>query len=154
MAPSSQRPLHINQFFLFFSIGLSTPCFFSAAIPENMISHHGCYRRRLDLASVKYHDLWLEMKSKMNRYSVTTQRCIHVCFRPCVEFINPVVHESITKCEMESMDANETLVVYATTEKSCVARRRIEYGPTLFMPKPNEWWAALGLCRWAVYSQG
>ena len=44
---------------------------------------------------------------------------------------------------MESLDANEALVVYSTSEKSNTAIRRIEFGPTLFMPQPNEWYIFL-----------
>ncbi|XP_076435615.1 uncharacterized protein LOC143275420 [Babylonia areolata] len=92
--------------------------------------------------------LWRETYKPLHRVAATQTDYLQIVYKdgkkehrkgPCVEFINPVVHKSIKKCDLESLDANEALVVYSSSEKSEKASRRIEYGPTLFMLKPNEW---------------
>ncbi|KAK7090349.1 uncharacterized protein [Littorina saxatilis] len=99
--------------------------------------------------------LWRESYKPLRRVAATQTEYLVINYKdgkkehrkgPCVEFVNPVVHIFIHKYSMEALDANEALIVYTYTISdkagdnaghSC--KRRLEYGPTLFMPKPNEW---------------
>ena len=54
-------------------------------------------------------------------------------------FHNTIAYQYIKKKDMISLDANEALVVYQQDDQGTV-KRFIKYGPTLFMPKANEWW--------------
>lgn len=92
--------------------------------------------------------LWREVYQPLKRMAASQTEYLAITYKdgrkehrkgPCVEFINPVVHKSIRALSMESLDANEALVVYSSSDKSGKAARRIEYGPTLVMLKPNEW---------------
>jgi hypothetical protein len=50
-----------------------------------------------------------------------------------------VLHSSITVCKCHCLNANEAVIVYKKTNESEEFTRRIEYGPTIYMVKPNEW---------------
>jgi len=49
------------------------------------------------------------------------------------------VHQEITCEEALQIAAKEAVVVYSSKEGTSAVQRRIEYGPTLFMPRPGEW---------------
>lgn len=56
---------------------------------------------------------------------------------PASTWFDPVVLESIRTAPLLRLDANEAIVVYRPVEGRVV--RRIERGPALFMPAPDEW---------------
>lgn len=49
------------------------------------------------------------------------------------------VHQEVTAQDALQIAAKEAVVVYSSKEGSNAVQRRIEYGPTLFMPRPGEW---------------
>ena len=49
------------------------------------------------------------------------------------------VHQGVTCEEALQIAAKEAVVVYSSKEGTSAVQRRIEYGPTLFMPRPGEW---------------
>src|SRR4051794_27817313 len=49
------------------------------------------------------------------------------------------VHQEVTCEEALQIAAKEAVVVYSSKEGTGAVQRRIEYGPTLFMPRPGEW---------------
>lgn len=49
------------------------------------------------------------------------------------------VHQGVTCEEALQVAAKEAVVVYSSKEGTSAVQRRIEYGPTLFMPRPGEW---------------
>ena len=49
------------------------------------------------------------------------------------------VHQEVTCEEALQIAAKEAVVVYSSKEGTSAVQRRIEYGPTLFMPRPGEW---------------
>jgi hypothetical protein len=58
---------------------------------------------------------------------------------PAEVWLDPRVHEEITREEALQVAAKEAVVVYSSKEGTSAVQRRIEYGPTLFMPRPGEW---------------
>ena len=56
---------------------------------------------------------------------------------PCALWLNPVEHAAIRTVPLLKLDANEAIVVYRPEPGG--VRRRIERGPALFMPSPDEW---------------
>ncbi len=58
---------------------------------------------------------------------------------PAEVSFDPRVHKEITGEEMLQVAAKEAVVVYSQKEGTSSVQRRIEYGPTLFMPRPGEW---------------
>ena len=58
---------------------------------------------------------------------------------PAEVWFDPRVHQEITCEEMLQVAAKEAVVVYSQKEGTSSVQRRIEYGPTLFMPRPGEW---------------
>jgi hypothetical protein len=58
---------------------------------------------------------------------------------PAEVWFDPRVHQEITCEEMLQVAAKEAVVVYSQKEATSSVQRRIEYGPTLFMPRPGEW---------------
>lgn len=58
---------------------------------------------------------------------------------PSEVWFDPRVHQEITCEEMLQVAAKEAVVVYSQKEGTSHVQRRIEYGPTLFMPRPGEW---------------
>jgi hypothetical protein len=58
---------------------------------------------------------------------------------PAEVSFDPRVHGDITREEMLQVAAKEAVVVYSQKEGTSSVQRRIEYGPTLFMPRPGEW---------------
>jgi hypothetical protein len=56
---------------------------------------------------------------------------------PTALWLNPVSMEKIHVASMMKLDANEAIVVYRPAGAS--VQRRIERGPALFMPAPDEW---------------
>jgi hypothetical protein len=58
---------------------------------------------------------------------------------PSEVWFDPRVHQEITSEEMLQIAAKEAVVVYSQKEGTGTVQRRIEYGPTLFMPRPGEW---------------
>ncbi|KAK7499296.1 hypothetical protein BaRGS_00009556 [Batillaria attramentaria] len=92
--------------------------------------------------------LWRETYRELERVSANQNEYLVISYKdgrtehrkgPCVEFINPVVHTNICKQEMISLDANEALIIYTASGKGPQATHRVEYGPTLYMLKANEW---------------
>jgi hypothetical protein len=58
---------------------------------------------------------------------------------PAEVWHDPREHLEITSEEMLQVAAKEAVVVYSQKEGTTTVQRRIEYGPTLFMPRPGEW---------------
>ena len=58
---------------------------------------------------------------------------------PAEVWFDPRIHQEITCEEMLQIAAKEAVVVYSQKEGTSAVQRRIEYGPTLFMPRPGEW---------------
>src|SRR5262249_7514836 len=58
---------------------------------------------------------------------------------PAEVWFDPRVHQEVTCEEMLQVPAKEAVVVYSQKEETNHVQRRIEYGPTLFMPRPGEW---------------
>jgi hypothetical protein len=58
---------------------------------------------------------------------------------PTEVWFDPRAHQEITCEEMLQVAAKEAVVVYSQKEGTSSVQRRIEYGPTLFMPRPGEW---------------
>jgi hypothetical protein len=58
---------------------------------------------------------------------------------PTEVWFDPRMHQEITCEEMLQVAAKEAVVVYSQKEGTSSVQRRIEYGPTLFMPRPGEW---------------
>jgi hypothetical protein len=56
---------------------------------------------------------------------------------PVSTWLDPITMEEITVAPMTKLDANEAIVVYRPTPAG--VQRRIERGPALFMPAPDEW---------------
>jgi len=56
---------------------------------------------------------------------------------PASAWFDPVAHESIRATPLLRLDANEAIVVYRPIDGR--VSRRIERGPALFMPAPDEW---------------
>ena len=62
----------------------------------------------------------------------------HLC-GPAEIWFDPRIHQEITREEALQIAAKEAVVVYSSKEGTSAVQRRIEYGPTLFMPRPGEW---------------
>jgi hypothetical protein len=58
---------------------------------------------------------------------------------PAEVWFDPRVHQEISCEEMLQVPAKEAVVVYSQKEGTNTVQRRVEYGPTLFMPRPGEW---------------
>jgi hypothetical protein len=58
---------------------------------------------------------------------------------PAEVWFDPRTHQEIASEEMLQVAAKEAVVVYSQKEGTNSVQRRIEYGPTLFMPRPGEW---------------
>jgi Type II secretion system (T2SS), protein E, N-terminal domain len=58
---------------------------------------------------------------------------------PAEVWLDPRHHQEITCEEMLQVAAKEAVVVYSQKDGTSSVQRRIEYGPTLFMPRPGEW---------------
>lgn len=58
---------------------------------------------------------------------------------PSELWLDPRVHQEVTREEALQVAAKEAVVVYSSKEGTSAVQRRIEYGPTLFMPRPGEW---------------
>ncbi|XP_074658375.1 uncharacterized protein LOC141911275 isoform X2 [Tubulanus polymorphus] len=58
---------------------------------------------------------------------------------PCSMFRDPSKHTSIDKMQGIPLDANELLVVYSKNEKTKEVMRYLKDGPTIYIPKANEW---------------
>lgn len=56
---------------------------------------------------------------------------------PAQRFLNPIELEFIKVSEATKLDANHVVVVYKQNEETI--QRRIEHGPCVFIPGPNEW---------------
>lgn len=48
-------------------------------------------------------------------------------------------HSKITVKHVTVLDANEVLIVYRQDNVTKIVDRYFQYGPTHFMPQPNEW---------------
>jgi len=66
----------------------------------------------------------------------------HGC-RPCYLYIDPFTMNNAQVLESISLDANEVLVVYNRDRSTNQVARKIQYGPMLFLPDADEWWAWL-----------
>ena len=60
--------------------------------------------------------------------------------RPCSMYVNPIDTESAEVKPAHSLDANEVLVVYRQDRGDHIVQRRIQYGPTIFIPSADEWY--------------
>jgi hypothetical protein len=58
---------------------------------------------------------------------------------PAEIWLDPRVHESITRQDALQLAAKEAVVVYSKSPDARAVSRRIVYGPTLFVPQPGEW---------------
>ena len=58
---------------------------------------------------------------------------------PAEVWLDPRYHQEITCEEMLQVAAKEAVVVYSQKDATSSVQRRVEYGPTLFMPRPGEW---------------
>ncbi|CAN5899319.1 hypothetical protein BH23PLA1_BH23PLA1_08610 [soil metagenome] len=58
---------------------------------------------------------------------------------PAEVWFDPRSHLSITREDGLQIAAKEAVVVYSSKEGTSAVQRRIEYGPTLFIPRPGEW---------------
>jgi hypothetical protein len=58
---------------------------------------------------------------------------------PTEAWFDPRIHREITREEALQVAAKEAVVVYSSKEGTNQVQRRIEYGPTLFIPRPGEW---------------
>jgi hypothetical protein len=58
---------------------------------------------------------------------------------PAEVWFDPRIHQEITREEMLQVAAKEAVVVYSQKEGTSTVQRRVEYGPTLFLPRPGEW---------------
>ena len=58
---------------------------------------------------------------------------------PSEVWFDPRVHQDVSREEALQVAAKEAVVVYSSKEGTSAVQRRIEYGPTLFMPRPGEW---------------
>ena len=56
---------------------------------------------------------------------------------PCVEWENPVLIEQIDILKAKELNAHEAFVVYQ--KKNGKVERRVELGPLMYYPQPNEW---------------
>lgn len=56
---------------------------------------------------------------------------------PAMEWLDPVVHDSIDVKKALEANANEAIVIYC--EKDGEVERRVERGPGIFVLNPNEW---------------
>lgn len=92
--------------------------------------------------------LWREKFERLNRLAVNQNSYARVMYNdgliehlkgPCVIYVNPLHHKMVTAVEMQSLDANEALVVYKQDKDTHEVTRYVQFGPTLFMPKANEW---------------
>ena len=91
----------------------------------------------------------------LERYNASQKEYLEICYRngrvehrpgPCFMYHDPYQITSIQVKEAVSLDANEVLVVYSKLEKegpegqvTTSVVRRIQYGPTLYVPDANEW---------------
>jgi Type II secretion system (T2SS), protein E, N-terminal domain len=58
---------------------------------------------------------------------------------PAEVWFDPRIHQEVSCEEMLQVPAKEAVVVYSQKEGTSNVQRRVEYGPTLFMPRPGEW---------------
>jgi hypothetical protein len=58
---------------------------------------------------------------------------------PSEVWFDPRVHHEITREDGLQVAAKEAVVVYSQKEGTGAVQRRVEYGPTLFIPRPGEW---------------
>jgi hypothetical protein len=58
---------------------------------------------------------------------------------PAELWLDPRIHQEIVREEALQLAAKEAVVVYSKTPGSETIARRIETGPSLFVPKPGEW---------------
>jgi hypothetical protein len=58
---------------------------------------------------------------------------------PTEVWFDPRLHQEISREEALQVAAKEAVVVYSSKEGTNLVQRRIEYGPTLFIPRPGEW---------------
>jgi len=61
--------------------------------------------------------------------------------RPCYTYIDPFTMNNAEVMSSISLDANEVLVVYSRDRSTDQVVRKIQYGPMLFTPSADEWWA-------------
>lgn len=92
--------------------------------------------------------LYREKLIPLTRYSANQNEYMVVYYNsgivehikgPGVMYLNPIAHSSIVVRAMESLDANEALVVYKQDDQTKQVTRYVQFGPTLFMPLANEW---------------
>src|SRR5262249_26961813 len=58
---------------------------------------------------------------------------------PADVWLDPRVHQEISREEALQIAAKEAVVVYSNKEGTSTVQRRVEFGPTLFTPRPGEW---------------
>ncbi|XP_033109905.1 uncharacterized protein LOC117111145 [Anneissia japonica] len=91
--------------------------------------------------------LWRSKYQILNHVVASQKQYLKICFKngdveykegPCRVHKNPMIHSSVFAVDCISLDANEVVVIYGAEEKGQMTRR-LQYGPTLFAPKSNEW---------------
>lgn len=92
--------------------------------------------------------LFRETYRPLKGYSASQKQYIVIKFKdgrvehirgPCIVHMNEVIHSSIDVEEMVSLSANEALVVYTQDPEIKNIKRRVQFGPSLFMLNENEW---------------
>jgi hypothetical protein len=90
--------------------------------------------------------LWGETVSSLQRHSAGPEEYLVVRYEdgriehirgPAAVWFDPVTMAELTVVSLLKLDANEAIVVYRPRAEG--VERRVELGPALFMPAPNEW---------------
>lgn len=58
---------------------------------------------------------------------------------PAEVWFDPRVHLDVAREDALQVAAKEAVVVYSSKEGTGAVQRRVEHGPTLFVPRPGEW---------------
>ncbi|CAL1530288.1 unnamed protein product [Lymnaea stagnalis] len=92
--------------------------------------------------------LFREKFKKMTCFSASQKEFLKINYKdgrtehvkgPCIIHQNDIIHMNISVKSLLSLDANEALIVYSQNNETKNVRRRIQYGPTLFLLEENEW---------------
>lgn len=91
--------------------------------------------------------LFRQRIESLNRYRAESREYVVISFLdgrtehvrgPAEVWFNPIEHDSIEIRAVETIDANEAVLVYQRREDETVSRR-VLYGPAQYMPQANEW---------------
>lgn len=92
--------------------------------------------------------LFREKVKRMTCYSASQKEFLEIKYKdgkiehicgPCTRHSNEIIHISLKVKDLISLDANEALVVYSQNDKTKEVKRRVQFGPTLFLQGENEW---------------